>query len=297
MQDHLSLLTLQAEHGVDETIQANANVMRGKKAARANTATKLDIVNNSTPPKDTNSSPDIKTNISSGVAAKTNHAPILTSDLRPVLGDSAMIRNKTIQIANSANDLGWLREQVINFKDLSIAKTATNPVFADGVPTSKIMLIGEAPGAEEDAKAIPFCGPSGMLLEQMLGHIGLFRNKNFYITNSIFWRPPGNRRPTPEEIAICLPLVEKHIALIKPKLIILVGATAISALLDQKKHNIAGQGISKLRGSFFSYENQYLSEPITTTAIFHPSYLLRSPGQKRLAWQDMLKIQDHINEL
>jgi DNA polymerase len=179
---------------------------------------------------------------------------------------------------------------VESFDGISITQTATNTVFADGQADAQIMLIGEAPGAEEDAQAIPFCGASGQMLDSMLAYIGLSRKKNIYITNTLFWRPPGNRRPTAEELAICLPFVEKHIALIKPKIIILVGSTAVAALIDSKK------AITQLRGHYFDYQNEYIDSPIKTTAIFHPSYLLRSPGQKQHAWQDCLKIHQYLKD-
>lgn len=207
---------------------------------------------------------------------------------KPEIVSPASAIYDTRKIADSCNNLDELRSAVMNFKDISIAKTAINTVFSDGVASSEIMLIGEAPGAEEDAQGIPFCGASGKLLDQMLECIGIMRDKNFYITNTIFWRPPGNRRPTPEELAICLPFVEKHIALVKPKIIVLVGGTAVASLIDSKT------GITKIRGSFFDYNNQYLGEPVKTTAIFHPSYLLRSPGQKRVAWKDLLTIKEFI---
>lgn len=196
----------------------------------------------------------------------------------------------TKEQAESCKNLKELEEAVRAFKDLSITKTATNTVFADGNSDAEVMLIGEAPGAEEDAQGIPFCGASGKMLDQMLSYIGLVRSDNFYITNTIFWRPPGNRRPTPEELAVCLPFVEKHIALIKPKLIVLVGGTAVTSVLG------SSQGITKLRGKFFEYSNNYLDSPVPTTAIFHPSYLLRSPGQKSLAWKDLLMMRKYMRE-
>lgn len=216
-------------------------------------------------------------------------APVAKPTASLVLQNPASITLDTAKIAQSCNTLAELRDAVNSFKALGITRTATNTVFADGVAESEIMLIGEAPGAEEDAQGIPFCGASGKMLDQMLSYIGLTRQKNFYITNTIFWRPPGNRRPTPEEIAICKPFVEKHIALIKPRLVILVGGTAIASVLD------SNHGITKMRGQFFEYENEYLDSNVNITAIFHPSYLLRSPGQKRLAWRDLLMIQDYID--
>lgn len=189
------------------------------------------------------------------------------------------------KLAEESNTLEALRTAVKEFKGLAITRTATNTVFADGNPDSEVMLIGEAPGADEDRMGIPFCGQSGQLLSQMLACIGLVREKNYYITNSLFWRPPGNRKPTPEEIMVCKPFVEKHIALIKPKIIILVGSTAVTAVLDKN------MSITKIRGKFMPYSNRFLSAPIPVVPIFHPSYLLRSPGQKKYAWEDMLTIK------
>ena len=214
--------------------------------------------------------------------------PAIEATPRANINNPSSAAMTTRTMAEKCNNLDELRKAVFEFKDLSIAKTASNTVFADGNSGAEIMLVGEAPGAEEDAQGIPFCGASGQMLGQMLGHIGLSREKNFYITNTIFWRPPGNRRPTPEELAICLPFVEKHIALVKPKLIVLVGGTAIASLLDSK------EGITKMRGNFFDYGNRYLDGITKTTAIFHPSYLLRSPGQKRIAWQDLLLLKEYI---
>jgi uracil-DNA glycosylase family 4 len=198
--------------------------------------------------------------------------------------------SRTRKLASECTNLDQLRKAVESFDGISITQTATNTVFADGQADAQIMLIGEAPGAEEDAQAIPFCGASGQMLDSMLAYIGLSRKKNIYITNTLFWRPPGNRRPTAEELAICLPFVEKHIALIKPKIIILVGSTAVAALIDSKK------AITQLRGHYFDYQNEYIDSPIKTTAIFHPSYLLRSPGQKQHAWQDCLKIHQYLKD-
>jgi uracil-DNA glycosylase len=181
-----------------------------------------------------------------------------------------------------------LKTAVMNFDDCDLKKTATNTVFGDGALGSKIMIIGEAPGAEEDETGIPFCGDSGKLLDNMLASIGLSRQKNVYITNTIFWRPPANRRPTKEEIAQCRLFVEQHIALIKPKLLILVGSTAVTALLGPKFE------ITKIRQEYYSYNNAYLSESIATTALFHPAYLMRQPSQKKQAWYDLLKIKDFI---
>ncbi len=191
-------------------------------------------------------------------------------------------------LADGCNTLAELEAAVRSFDGCAIKKTASKTVFADGNPQPQVMIIGEAPGAQEDKQGIPFCGPSGMLLDRMLASIGLSRTESAYISNTVFWRPPGNRQPSAEETAICLPFVEKHIALIKPRLLILSGGTAISTLL---KSDIS---VSRLRGKFYDYQNEYLAAPIKAVVTYHPSYLLRSPGQKRLAWDDLLIIRDFL---
>ncbi|MGL9762571.1 MAG: uracil-DNA glycosylase [Wolbachia sp.] len=191
------------------------------------------------------------------------------------------------KLASKCSSVDELRSAVVSFEGCEIKKTATNTVFSDGNPNAKIMLVGEAPGANEDLQGIPFCGASGMLLDKMLGAINLDRTK-VYISNTVFWRPPGNRKPTDLELDMCRPFVEKHIALISPQILILVGGIACYSLLDNIKT------ISTMRGRFHTYTNQYLSNSITTAVIFHPAYLLRQPAQKRLAWEDLKKIRDYL---
>lgn len=190
--------------------------------------------------------------------------------------------NEARELANKADTLAALYEAICSFDGCSLKKTATNTVFADGNPQASVMVIGEAPGANEDKEGIPFCGASGQLLDKALASIGLSRETNLYITNNLFWRPPGNRRPTPEELAMCAPFVEKHIALINPKLLILAGSTSATSILQQTV------GITQLRGKLYSYTNLYLDQPIPVVVTYHPSYLLRQPSQKKLVWQDML---------
>ena len=197
---------------------------------------------------------------------------------------------KAQSIAEQCTTIGQLRSAIESFDGCDIKSLATNTVFADGNPNAKMMLIGEAPGANEDLKGIPFCGASGMLLDKMLKAIG-FDRTTVYISNAVFWRPPGNRRPTDFEIAVCKPFVEKHIALVMPKMLILVGSTACYAMLDSKNP------ISRIRGRFYSYSNQFLQSSITTGIIFHPSYLLRQPMQKRVAWEDLKQIKSCFGTL
>lgn len=193
-------------------------------------------------------------------------------------------------LADKASTLEELREAVMGFDGCSLKKTATNTVFADGNPQGVVMVIGEAPGANEDKEGIPFCGASGQLLDKALASIGLDRATNLYITNNLFWRPPGNRRPTPEELAMCSPFVEKHIALIKPKLLILAGSTSATSILQKEV------GVTQLRGKFFDYTNRYLDHSIPALVTYHPSYLLRQPSQKKLVWQDMLMAKKFMQE-
>ena len=193
--------------------------------------------------------------------------------------------------ADGASNLSELKDFVLNFDGCDLKINSKNTVFSDGNSNARIMAIGEAPGAEEDLKGIPFCGQSGKLLDKMFASIGLYREQNLYITNTVFWRPPNNRRPTKEELDICRPFLEKHIALIKPKLIIMVGATAVESLLGRV------DPITKIRQKYFQYKNAYLEDYIDATPIFHPAYLLRQQSQKPLAWEDLKLIKDKYETL
>ena len=209
----------------------------------------------------------------------------LISELKPI--NQAVKEAKSLAV--KAKTLSELKDILSKFEGCELYKTAKNLVFSDGDENSDVILIGEAPGASEDEQAIPFCGISGKLLDDIFRSIGKTRDNNLYITNSVFWRPPGNRRPTDEEIAICRPFVERHIYLKKPKLIILVGGTALASILPD-----INDTISKIRGKIMQYKNPYLDNEIAITAIFHPSYLLRQPLKKKIMWQDMMMINNHL---
>lgn len=191
-------------------------------------------------------------------------------------------------IAQNCKNVEELEEAVKNFDGCNLKKMATNTVFKDGNNKAKVMVIGEAPGNHEDLQGIPFCGDSGKVLAEMFEAINMTRTNDYYITNVIFWRPPGNRRPTPEELAICRPFVERHIELIQPKVIVLVGATAMNALLD------VGDTISAVRGKFLEFAPKFLTNPTKTFVIFHPSYLMRQSSKKKIAWQDMLALEQFL---
>lgn len=199
------------------------------------------------------------------------------------------------EAAAAASTLAELRDALANFDGCALKKTAKNLVFADGNPEGALMIVGEAPGGEEDRQGLPFVGPAGKLLNLMLNSIGLDRDQ-VYFTNILPWRPPGNRSPTDSEIAACLPFVKRHIELVTPKILVLVGGTAAKTLLDKS------QGIMRLRGHWYSYEmsGQMPGEssetigPIDTRALLHPAYLLRSPAQKRETWMDLLEIRQRL---
>ena len=194
-----------------------------------------------------------------------------------------------VALARQATTLDDVRQALLTFDGCSLSQTATNLVFGDGSLQAKVVLIGEAPGAEEDRRGVPFVGPSGRLLDKMLASIGLDRSCVF-ITNTIFWRPPGNRSPSSTEVAACMPFVERIVELIDPQLLVALGGPAAVALLGQ------AESVGRLRGRWFTYQTAQMSRPIPATVLFHPAYLLRSPLQKRLAWRDLLAIKTRIDE-
>jgi uracil-DNA glycosylase len=182
-------------------------------------------------------------------------------------------------LAESAADLETLRSVMAGFDGCALKRTATQLVFADGVPGSKVMFVGEAPGGDEDRIGRPFVGRAGQLLDRMLGAIGLDRG-HVYIANVVPWRPPGNRTPTLQETQACLPFIRRQIELADPECLVCLGASAVQTLLG-----VQG-GITRARGSWFDYARDS-GPPIRALAMFHPAYLLRQPAHKRLAWADM----------
>ncbi len=189
------------------------------------------------------------------------------------------------KIAASCMSLEALQEAIAGFEGLSIRKTATNMVFADGNSKSAVMVIGDVPDAQDDIGALPFIGANGVLLDRILASIGLDRKaedhmRAVYMTNLLNWRPPGNRTPTQAEIDISLPFLERHIALVQPKALILWGGLPAKALLRRS------ESISKLRGSLHEYQS------IPAMVTYHPSYLISTPARKRAVWEDMLMFQE-----
>jgi uracil-DNA glycosylase family 4 len=193
-------------------------------------------------------------------------------------------------VAAGAETIEALGALVAAFDGCPLKRTATTTVFMDGNPAAPVMIIGEAPGADEDRIGRPFVGRSGQLLDRMLAAIGLDRT-TVQITNVIYWRPPGNRKPTSAEIAACLPFVLRHIALARPQVVVLAGGTAASALLP------LSEGITRLRGRWFELAVPGLDWPVPTLPMFHPSFLLRAPERKREAWRDLLALKAKLDAL
>ena len=192
-------------------------------------------------------------------------------------------RDKFEISVNKVESLERLKKKIFDVKNCDLKNNATNMVFSDGNPKSKIMLIGEAPGSNEDQEGLPFVGRAGALLDKMLSAINLDRKK-VYISNIINYRPPGNRRPTDEEIKRYLPFITKHIEIINPKILVLLGSTAMSALIGNEVV------ISKMRGKWI--EKKFGSCKTSVIITFHPAFLMRQPAQKKMAWIDLKMIRD-----
>ncbi len=220
--------------------------------------------------------------------------------IEPLTGTGEAMAEATKRAA-ACQTLEELREAILTFDGLAIKKTAMNMVFSDGNPKARVMLVGEAPGADEDKQGKPFVGVSGQLLDRILASIGLSRTeedpqKAVYISNILNWRPPGNRTPAPSEIDLSLPFIERHIALVKPDILILCGGVSAKGLLG------SSESISKLRGKFHDYKplTAGISDDtlvLPAIATYHPAYLLRTPSQKKLVWADMLMLREKLSKL
>jgi uracil-DNA glycosylase family 4 len=218
--------------------------------------------------------------------------PMTQADAAPATPAAALPAAGTIEavkeaeaLAGAARSLDDLKSALENFKGLSLKRTATQMVFADGNPQARVMVVGDAPGADDDRSGIPFAGSNGQLLDKMLGAIGLTREENVYVTTILNWRTPGNRTPAPGEIDMSLPFIKRHIALVNPALIIFIGGGAAKILLQTQ------EPISRLRGRWLAYGDT------PAAAIFHPEYLIQSPSQKKVAWEDLQMIQAKLKEL
>jgi len=201
----------------------------------------------------------------------------------PASPDAAVMAAR--EAAKNATTLDELRALLADFEGCALRATATQLVFADGNPQSRVMFVGEAPGYDEDIVGRPFVGRSGKFLDRMMAAIGLDRT-SCYIANVVPWRPPGNRTPTPQETAICLPFIRRQIELADPDILVCLGGPAMQTLLGIK------DGITRSRGRWFAYDTG--RREIRALATFHPAFLLRSPLQKRFAWRDFLALKKSL---
>ena len=223
---------------------------------------------------------------------KTNSSSIKLIKYYKLINHNLIYNNKAINrykkdnfeiSADKAENLERLKKSIGAIKNCSLKSSATNIVFSDGNPKSKIMLVGEAPGSNEDQEGLPFVGRAGALLDKMLASINLNR-KNVYISNIINYRPPENRRPTDEEVNRYMPFIKKHIEIINPKILVLLGSTAMNALIGND------MVISKARGRWIDREFGNCKTSVIIT--FHPAFLMRQPAQKKMAWIDLKMIRD-----
>jgi uracil-DNA glycosylase family 4 len=208
----------------------------------------------------------------------------------PVPIESPQLVEDARALAQRCNSVEDLEAAVRAFEGCVLKRTAKNTVFADGVVGSPVMVVGEAPGADEDRLGKPFVGVSGQLMDRMFEAIGMSRERDLYITNILFWRPPGNRTPTLAEQAICMAFTRRHIELARPKVLVLAGGTAAKSVLDTT------EGIMRLRGKWTTLSLDDGSA-VPTLPTFHPAYLLRTPASKRQSWLDLLSLDKKLREL
>ncbi|WP_299747196.1 uracil-DNA glycosylase [uncultured Tateyamaria sp.] len=208
-------------------------------------------------------------------AAQTPAVPIHQNTVDPVVVAQ--------QVASAATDLDSLRTALAAYDHCELKRGARNLVFSDGVAGARVMIVGEAPGRDEDIQGKPFVGRAGQLLDKMLAAINLSRGESVYITNVLPWRPPQNRDPKPEEVAMMQPFLHRHIELANPDVLVVVGNHSCQALLGKR-------GITRLRGNWTEARGK------PALPMFHPAYLLRNPAAKREAWADLLSLQAHLRD-
>src|SRR5262245_51172962 len=279
--DSLAYLKLYIEWGADEAIESTPQSRLGATAPAR-------IVAPAPPPQSRPGLSEARApQPASPAPARPGSPKVDLRKLGPM--DQAAIESAR-DFARNAQSLEELKGALARYDGVSLRKTATNLVFADGNPKAEVMLVGEAPGADEDRQGLPFVGVSGQLLDRMMAAIGYDRT-TFYITNVCFWRPPGNRKPTEAELAAQQPFVLRHIELVRPKVLVLVGGSSAQMLLGTT------EGITRLRGKWFDYRSDGLDAPVPALPIFHPAYLLRQPELKREAWRDLVKLRVKLDAL
>lgn len=278
--DIADLLAFYASVGVDEALEdqpVNRFAEVAPKPMERAAASSGDIA-----------APQRSTNMSRPEPGGRSSAPPVarpTSATVPDEAQAALAR----QLATTATTLDELRQHMAAFEGCNLKATAKSLVFADGNPDAAVMLVGEAPGRDEDIEGLPFVGRSGRLLDRMLAAIGLDRT-SVYIANVIPWRPPGNRTPTPHETEICRPFIERQIELVNPKVLINLGGPSAKTLLN------TSEGILRLRGNWRAHTTAS-GIAIPAMPTLHPAYLLRTPSHKKLAWRDFLEVKAKLRAL
>lgn len=267
---------------------AGVEALRWLVEAGADDATGEHPVNRFRPVSATPPPPRLEAQSAPAPSAKPITAPAPTRPAaKPAANEDAI--GQAMELAAACATLADLKAALEAFEGCALKRHATKTVFADGTPAHRILFIGEAPGKDEDAAGLPFVGRAGKLLDRMLAAIGLDRKANVYITNVLNWRPPGNRDPSPEEAAACLPFLRRHIELAAPEIIVLLGAVAARHVLGRS------EGIMRLRGNWLEYHVAGRMVPVMPT--LHPAYLLRRPIDKKLAWRDLQSISEKVNAL
>ncbi|TJW42655.1 MAG: uracil-DNA glycosylase [Mesorhizobium sp.] len=242
------------------------------------------------PPIAESAAPQRSTSVSRAeISDRLNAAPAMRAPTAPATVPDEAQAALARQLATTAASLDELRQLMATFDGCNLKFTAKNLVFADGNPNAAVMLVGEAPGRDEDIEGLPFVGRSGRLLDRMLAAIGLDRN-SAYIANVIPWRPPGNRTPTPHETEICRPFIERQIELVNPKVLVNLGGPSAKTLLN------ATEGILRLRGNWRVHTTA-AGIVIPAMPTLHPAYLLRTPAHKKLAWRDFLEVKAKLRAL
>ncbi|TIS93119.1 uracil-DNA glycosylase [Mesorhizobium sp.] len=242
------------------------------------------------PPIAESAAPQRSTSVSRAeISDRLNPAPAVRALTAPATVPDEAQAALARQLATTAASLDELRQLMATFDGCNLKFTAKNLVFADGNPNAAVMLVGEAPGRDEDIEGLPFVGRSGRLLDRMLAAIGLDRN-SAYIANVIPWRPPGNRTPTPHETEICRPFIERQIELVNPKVLVNLGGPSAKTLLN------ATEGILRLRGNWRVHTTA-AGIVIPAMPTLHPAYLLRTPAHKKLAWRDFLEVKAKLRAL
>ncbi|WP_192249085.1 uracil-DNA glycosylase [Mesorhizobium silamurunense] len=296
--DIAELLAFYASAGVDEALEDTPiNRFAGAKPKQAERAPATAAPARESRPQERPASepgfdasraaerPAASTGLDASQVPDAPRRPTLTTATVPDEGQIMLAR----QLAASASTLDELRQHMAAFDGCNLKFTAKNLVFADGNPNADLMLVGEAPGRDEDLEGLPFVGRSGRLLDRMLAAIGLDRT-SAYIANVIPWRPPGNRTPTPHETEICRPFIERQIELVNPKVLVNLGGPSAKTLLNTT------EGILRLRGNWRVHTTAS-GTAIPAMPTLHPAYLLRTPAHKKLAWRDFLEVKAKLRAL